>query len=138
MKDQIFYIDTAIWIDCYEDRKSGDLDIGKIAIIFFNFLLASKSKIVISNVLMEELSNFYSLEQIRGMMSLYEHLFIKVNLTKRQMNEAQILKLQRKVPLGDVIHAVLTRDNNAILIARDKHFKILKDICNTEKPEDLT
>ncbi|MFH0798543.1 MAG: PIN domain-containing protein [Candidatus Woesearchaeota archaeon] len=136
--DQIFYIDTAIWIDCYEDRKDKFKDLGKIALIFFNFLLASKSKIVISNFLMEELSNFYSLEQIKGMMLLYEHLFIKVNLTKRQMNEAQTIRMQRKVPLGDAIHAVLARDNNAILITRDGHFKLLKDICNIAKPEELT
>lgn len=135
--EPIFYIDTAIWIDCYENRKSGDLDIGKITLEFFKHMLVSKYKILISKVLIRELEKRYSLEQIRGMMKIYETQLIKVSESTAQIYEAKIIAEERRVPPGDVLHAILARDYNAIMISRDNHFQRLKDICIVEKPETI-
>ena len=41
------------------------------------------------------------------------------------------------MPLGDVLHSLLARDNGLILVTRDNHFKELKDISKFYKPEEL-
>jgi len=35
------------------------------------------------------------------------------------------------------LHSILARDNQAVLITRDKHFLKLLDICIIKKPEEL-
>ena len=47
------------------------------------------------------------------------------------------LAKQRKVPLRDAAHAVLSRDHQAQLVSLDWDFEQLKDITKTKKPEDL-
>ena len=65
------------------------------------------------------------------------HKMEKVDVSDKQREEAKKIAEEREVPKGDVIHAILARDNNAILISRDKHFQLLKDICEVMKPEDI-
>ncbi|MBN1376781.1 PIN domain-containing protein [Candidatus Woesearchaeota archaeon] len=49
------------------------------------------------------------------------------------------LKISRKIniPKNDVLHAILARDNNAILVTRDKHFYKLAEKIIVKKPEEL-
>jgi len=41
------------------------------------------------------------------------------------------------VPFFDALHAVLARDNKAIMVTRDKHFDELLDITKYKKPEEI-
>ena len=81
----------------------------------------------------------YSKEEISTIFSIIFNLdlLVKVLISKEQAKEATILCKKRKVPFGDALHAILARDNKAIMVTRDKHFKKLKDIAEIKKPEDL-
>jgi len=132
-----YYLDTSIWMDYYEDRTDPSKDIGESAFKLLSKLLASKSKIVVSTFLLRELETAYSLDKIRGLTMHFEKLMEKVDVSDKQREEAKKIAEERGVPKGDVIHAILARDSNAILVSRDKHFQLLKDICEVVKPEDI-
>ena len=53
--------------------------------------------------------------------------------------ERETIELKHKynIPFGDALHAVLARDNNAILVARDHHFEEIQHIIKAKKPEEL-
>lgn len=56
---------------------------------------------------------------------------------KEQFQEAARIKRERKLPFADLVHAIIARDNGAIMVTRDAHFEDLKDIATIRKPEDL-
>jgi predicted nucleic acid-binding protein len=60
----------------------------------------------------------------------------RVDIGGRQVDEARRISRDRSVSRGDALHAVLARDNNAIIITRDKHFEVLYDIVKSLKPEE--
>jgi len=132
-----YYLDTSIWMDYYEDRKDPSKDIGECAFKLLCKLLASNSKIVVSSFLLRELEAAYSLDKIRGLALPFEKLMERVDVSDEQREEAKKVAEERKLPKGDVIHAILARDNKAILVSRDKHFQLLKDICKVVKPEEI-
>lgn len=57
--------------------------------------------------------------------------------TKNQIQEAKDLAKDRSVPLRDVLHAIIARDQGAQFVSRDWDFEQLKDIVRAKKPEDL-
>ena len=61
----------------------------------------------------------------------------RIQITKEQFEEARKLAKQRNIPLGDIIHAIVARDNEAQLVSRDWDFERLKDITKAKLPEDL-
>ena len=132
-----YYLDTSVWMDYYEDRKDSSNDLGDAAFRLLSKLLASKSRIVVSTFLLRELETAYSLDKIRGLALPFEKLMEKVDVSDKQREEAKKIAEERGIPKGDVIHAVLARDNKAILVSRDKHFQLLKDICEAVKPEEI-
>ena len=56
---------------------------------------------------------------------------------EKKLKEADDLSKEHKISLGDAVHGILARDNNAIMITRDRHFRKLKDKITIKKPEDL-
>jgi predicted nucleic acid-binding protein len=132
-----YYLDTSVWMDYYEDRKDPSKDIGEMAFRLLWKLLASNSKLVVSTFLLSELKTAYSLDKIRGLTIPFEKLMEKVDVSDKQREEAKKISEKRRIPKGDAIHAILARDNNAILVSRDKHFKMLKDVCEVMRPEEI-
>lgn len=133
-----YYLDTAIWIDLYEDRKGFDKEpLGDFAWELLSSILANNNKIILSDFIIKELEAKYSLEQINGLFRPFKDVLIKVFLTKKQKDEAKKLIKNRNLPKGDAIHAIIARDNKAVLITRDKHFAELESISKYFKPEDV-
>ena len=133
-----YYVDASIWIDLYEDRPGYNKEpLGDFAWKLFALIKAKKDKLVISDLTIRELEMNYSIEEINGMMKPFEDIIEKIIATKEQRDEAIKLAEERKVPKGDALHAVLARDHNFILIARDKHFRELEDISKHYKPEEI-
>lgn len=133
-----YYVDTSIWIDLYEDRKGYHNEpLGDFALKLFILIKSRKNKMVISNLLITELEMNYSMEAINGMMKPFEDIIEKIIATKEQRDEAKKIAGERGLPPGDVLHAILARDYQLILVTRDKHFKQLEDIHPHHKPEDL-
>ncbi|MBD3303727.1 PIN domain-containing protein [Candidatus Woesearchaeota archaeon] len=133
-----YYLDASIWIDLYENRKGFNNEpLGDFAWKLFGLIKASKNKLVISDFLVRELESNYSIEEINGMIKPFEDIIERVFVTKKQKDEAKILAQERSLPPGDVLHSILARDNNLILITRDKHFVQLTDISRSYKPEEI-
>ena len=67
----------------------------------------------------------------------FRKIIDKIFATKEQRDEARKIAEERNLPSGDVLHAILARDNNFILVTRDKHFRELEDITKHYKPEEF-
>ncbi|MBU2639074.1 MAG: type II toxin-antitoxin system VapC family toxin [Nanoarchaeota archaeon] len=133
-----FYLDTSIWMDLYEDRKGFNNEpLGDYAWDLVSYIKTIGGKIIVSVFLLKELERYYPLDEIRGMTFLFEGLMIKAEVSDAQIKEAKSLSKERNVPFGDAIHAVVARDNNAIIVSRDRHFMLLADICNVIPPEKI-
>ena len=136
--NQKYYIDTSIWMDLYEDRKGFNNEpLGDYALKLFSSIRTKKSKLIITDILIRELEMNYSVEEINGMMKPFENIIEKIIATREQRDEAKKIAEERNIPPGDVLHAIITRDNELILITRDKHFRQLEDISKHHKPEDI-
>ncbi len=64
-------------------------------------------------------------------------LLEKVPIKKEHFLEAARLKRERKLPFADLLHAIIARDNGAIMVTRDVHFEDFENIVTIRKPEDL-
>lgn len=133
-----YYVDTSIWMDLVEDRKGyNDEPLGTYALKLFAMIKAKKHKMVVSDLLIRELESNYSIEAINGMMLPFQKIMEKVFVTKEQRDEAKKIADERNLPPGDVLHAIVVRDNDYIMITRDKHFRQLQDITKHYKPEGI-
>jgi predicted nucleic acid-binding protein len=134
-----YYVDTSIWRDYYENRSDKFRPLGEWALSFFNNTLENGDFILYSDFVLIELGIKYDDEEIEKILEIVNNrgLLVKVDITESQRKEAAILCKKKKVAFGDALHAILARDNNAIIITRDKHFLELGDISEVRKPEDL-
>lgn len=135
--EEKYCIDTAIWIDFIENRKDPFTNLGECAFKLLSYLLTTKGKIIVSEVLFWELTQHSAIEKIGGLFMLFSKNLEKARVSEKQPEEAEFLAKTRNVPRGDALQAVIARDNNAIMISRDNHFQQLTDICTTIKPEEL-
>ncbi len=133
-----YIIDTSIWVDIYEDRKGYNNEpLGDYA---FKLLVKIKAKemiIVLTDFLIKELETLYSVAEINGMFKPFENIIKKIIATEKQREEAKKIAKERGVPAGDALHAIVARDNDLILVTRDRHFRKLEDISKQHKPEEL-
>ena len=133
-----YYIDTSIWMDLVEDRKGYNNEpLGDYALKLFAMIKAKKHRLIVSDLLIRELESNYSIAEINGMVLPFQKIMEKVFVTKEQRDEAKKIADERNLPPGDVLHAIVARDNKYIMVTRDKHFKELGDITKHSKPEEI-
>jgi len=136
-----FYVDTSIWRDYYEDRVDNLRPLGEFAFNFFKFCKLNDYKIIISKFVVDELKSCYPeqiIKEIFGMMENY-CLLETVETSIEYLDKARKLKSNyREVSFLDIVHAIIARENGAVLVTRDKHFILLKDIVISKKPEEIT
>ena len=128
-----FYPDTSIWLDIYEKRGKN----GETALKLFTKIIEESNIILYSNALIKELKNLeYFQTEINEILSKVDQNNIRqVQITKKQIDEAEKISTQRNIPKRDVLHAIAARDNESHLITRDNHFQKLKDITTPKLPE---
>jgi predicted nucleic acid-binding protein len=133
-----YLIDTAIWIDAVENR-TGFLGepIGEYAMALFHTIIVRRSNIVISQEIIKELEKHYSIAEINAILKPFENLIQKIKIRESLEKEAIIIAEERRLPKGDVLHAMGARDSEAKLVTRDRHFKLLEDIAKPYLPEEL-
>jgi predicted nucleic acid-binding protein len=86
----------------------------------------------------EELLSAFDENQIIKILSIVpDELLIKVEVKEEQLKEAIKTGKRLNLPVKDALHAIMARDNHAILISRDKHFYELSEQMTIKKPEDL-
>lgn len=136
---QKFYLDTAIWRDYFEDRKDGIRPLGEFA---FQFLKNCEKKgcvVLYSEFVVHELRKDYSDEKIKLVFSSFKDFLVEVPISSEQYSEAKKLARQKKDSHEtDILHAILARDNKAVLVTRDAHFDCLRDIVEISTPEEIT
>lgn len=133
-----YIIDTSIWVDLYEDRKGYNNEpLGDYAFELLVKIKAQEKVIVLTDLLIKELETLYSIAEINGIFNPFNKIIKKVIATEKQREEAKEIAKERDIPAGDALHAIVARDNNSILVTRDKHFRKLEDVSKHCKPEEL-
>ena len=134
-----YYLDTSIWRDYYENRTDNLRPLGEWALELFKMIRDNKDKIICSDIVISELSNYFSKEEVKKILQIAQdkNLLEMKESQPEQVQEAMKLSRALNIPRGDCLHAILARDNKAILVARDNHFEQLRTIVDIKKPEEL-
>ena len=130
-----YYFDTSIWLDYYLKRGEN----GEAARKLILKIVKEGDRIIYSDFTITELkkTGFFESE-INEMLRFAKPSNIRrIHLTKIQIDEAVKLAKQRDIPYGDALHAILARDHEVQLVARDLDFQKLKDITKSKLPEEL-
>ncbi len=136
---QKFYLDTAIWRDYFEDRKDALRPLGEFAFQFLKNCEKKNCSVFYSEVVVYELKRDYSDEMIKQVFSSFEHFLGIVPISNEQYLESKKLaKVKTESHAADILHAIIARDNKAVLITRDFHFETLRDIVEIKAPEEVT
>ena len=135
MKEK-YYFDTSIWLDFLENRDEPNMPKSEWARKLVMKIINKKDKILISGAVKNELIGVcYSKYEIETLFRPFQNYILEVYTSKKQYGKAKDLKNKRKVPFLDALHAVLARDNKAVIVTRDLHFNKLLDIIKYKKPE---
>ena len=133
-----FYFDTSIWLDLIEERDEPNLPKSELAHKLLNKITRNSDKILYSDVILFELNVLgYSSYEVNDLFESIRPLLIFVESTEKQMRKAKDLALKRNVPKRDALHALIARDNKAILVTLDKHFQKLLDVIKSGRPQDF-
>jgi predicted nucleic acid-binding protein len=133
-----YYLDTCIWRDYFENRSDNFRPLGKWALTLIKKIINENDIIVYSDLIIEELSIRFTKKEITKIIEIVPKEFlIKLDSSYKQTKEAIILSKKLNIPKKDALHAILARDNNAIVITRDAHFYQLSEKVTIMKPEEL-
>ena len=136
---KLFYFDTSIWLDFFEDRNEPNMQKGEWIHKLMKDIIINNCKILYSdNNLIELYALGYSRYEINDLLKPIKQVLIFVGTNEKQIGKAKDLSMKRSIPKRDALHAVIARDNNAVLITFDKHFQNLLDIVKPMKPQDIT
>lgn len=135
---QKYYLDACIWIDYFENRKDRFRPLGDWALDLIKKIIEENALILYSELVEEELSTRYSQRDIKAILGItpFENR-IKVKISDFQIRESIHTSKKLNIPRKDALHAIIARDNNAILVTRDKHFQELQEKITIRKPEEL-
>jgi len=136
-----FYPDTLVWRDYYEDRRDGIRPLGEFAFRFLKWCAEKGHVLLVSDTVVMELNVYFPEEKVKQIFSSFESSIQNVVATQEQISEAKTewIKRNRELPLKDVIHVVVAKHHNAVLISRDRHLlDELSEIVEVLKPEDVT
>lgn len=135
-----YYFDTCIWRDHYEARFSlTGKPMGDYASRLFAKVIKDKDTLFFSEFIIRELKSDFDNEDISNMLNV---LFVSGILKKAEISEidyrkAKEIGLERNLPPGDVLHAIIAAKSNAVLVSQDKHLQQLKDIVEVKRPEEI-
>jgi predicted nucleic acid-binding protein len=136
-----FYFDSCIWLDYFGDRKDQLKPLGEFAFEFLKKCVEANAEIIVSDAVIFELNARLSKESIKQVFSSFREIIRKVTANPEQISEArnEWKKRGKQIPFKDVLHSIIARDNNAVLVTRDRHFfDELYSIVEARKPEDIT
>ncbi|MBI2546234.1 PIN domain-containing protein [Candidatus Woesearchaeota archaeon] len=133
-----YYLDTSIWLDFFENRNEPNLPKGDWAHKLLGKITENNDKIIYSDIVIIELGAAgYSPQEIENLFDRIKPILIFIESTEKQVRKAKDLSSKRGVPNGDALHALIARDNKAIVVTLDRHFKKLLDINKSKRPQDL-
>ena len=138
MNHKLYYFDTSIWLDLFEDRDEPNFPKSQWAKALVNKIIRNNDKIIYSNANLRELIDAnYSFYEIRLLFEPLSAVLIFIRANKYQLGKSKDLSHKRKIPWLDALHAILARDTNAILVTFDHHFNNIKDIAKPYRTDLL-
>jgi PIN domain nuclease of toxin-antitoxin system len=132
-----FYLDTCIWRDLLEDRKSGYSFLGESAFQFLKKCRENGALIVVSSAVLFELDKQYDKGVIDSLFEPFIELIIFVNYSEKDLGEADSLITRFGIHHIDALHVIICKSNECDLISRDKHFELVKGFVKFFKPEEV-
>jgi predicted nucleic acid-binding protein len=133
-----YYLDTSIWLDLFEDRDEPNLPKGEWAQKLLEKITKIDATVVYSDIILFELGVAgYAHHELTEKFKPLKSILLFVEATEKRIGKAKDLSLKRSIPQGDALHALIARDNKAILVTLDKHFQELLDITKPKRPRDL-
>jgi len=140
-----YYVDSCIYLNLWKKEFdfSGNL-LWNFAKDFFEKAQSENSVIYYSGFLLKELMFVLDEKEFIGKLELFNYSpgFVRITLTKEEYEEAQKLKdrINSNISLFDIIHALLAKKTNSILVTRDRDLiEFAKNInIEAKKPEELS
>lgn len=133
-----FYFDTSIWLDFFENRDEPNFPKGTLAKELIDKIIRENWKIIFSdNNMLELINSGYLTFEAEELINQLRFLLIFVKSSEREIGKAKDLAAKRGIPRRDALHALIARDNNAILITYDNHFIKLNDIISFHNPREF-
>ena len=138
-----YYVDSCVYLNLWKKEvdESGNL-LWKSALDFFKKVEEENSTIYYSGYLLKELMFVLDEKEFIDKLELFNYSsnFKRVSLTKEEYEIAKKTKKENdEISLYDIIHMLLAKQTNSILITRDK---LLIDLAkehsiNVKKPEEI-
>jgi len=138
-----YYVDSCIYLNLWQKEVDDDGNLlWKFAKEFFEKIDNENSIIYYSGYLLKELMFIFDEKQFIDKLELFNYSpnFKRITLTKEEYNLAsEIKKENSKVSFYDIIHMLLTKQTNSILVTRDNLLiKLAKEYSViAKKPEEL-
>ena len=133
-----YYFDTSIWLDFFENRDLPNIPKSKWATKLIERIVKENDRIIYSDANEEELiGQNYTHSEIEFLFSKIKGIMIGVEFTRAQFGKARDLAQKRSLPIFDALHALIARDNKAMLITLDNDFRKLKDITIIKGPQEI-
>lgn len=143
--NQSFYVDSCIYLNLWQKEVESFVKkpLWKIAKNFFEKIEKQNLTIYYSGFLLKELKFILTEEEFKKKKKLFESSpnFKRIFLSEKEFNLAQKIekKLNYEISFYDILHMLLAKKTNYILITRDK--KLLKYskkyLIKLKKPEKL-
>lgn len=135
-----YYLDTCVWRDFYENRKSKTgRNLGKEAFRLIKNLLKKKATVLFSDLVVKELRIEYSMKDVEGLFSvlMLSKRLQWVGIEGWMNDEAKVIAAEKNVPLPDALHCIIARENEAIVVSQDKHMQALKSVALVLTPKEV-
>jgi predicted nucleic acid-binding protein len=139
-----YYIDTCIYLNLWQKEVSfSGVKYWEIAKKLFEFIEEKGIVMYYSGFILNELKFILSEKEFENKKALFGNIpsFKKIGLERNELDEARKIEDETKfeVSFYDIIHMILARKTNSILITRDKRLmKIAKKYNVTVSlPEEI-
>lgn len=134
----LYYFDTCIWLDLFEDRNNPIFPKSDLAQKLLSKIILNNDIIFVSDLVFIQLNNTgYSSEEINTWIQTITKIIIFIEASEKELRKAKDLSVKRQVPKGDAIHALIARNHKAVLVTYDQDFEKLNDIINSKTPREL-
>ena len=132
-----FYLDTCIWRDLLEDRKSNYSFLGENAFQFLRKCRENDCIVLVSSFVVSELETYFSKEQIFDLFEPFNDITLFVEPSKESIRLAYEIGEKSSAHYSDIVHALIAKENECVLITRDKHFNFLTELVKVLLPEEV-
>lgn len=138
---QPIYLDSNIFLDFWLDRSENGIPVGDFAHQLLRSAILCRYTIVISESTIFELNRNYPGGNIEKKFDDLKKLNkIKIErVTEKHLLDAKKLAYRMKVPVHDAVHALICKEQKAVMVTRDAHFfeKLSDIVLRVARAEEM-